>query len=352
MSGWERPTPPPGDDAPPRSYWTLPSEAGKDALGVRQLIKRGWRLYRSAPRRFLLVALVPELIRDLLALPSTLIAGLMMQGMFTVMGDFFRRLATDPRSYQSDDSRAFQAELQAQIRAAIQPHSDLAALASVSSGIGVAVILIGGSALVAAALTAAGDRPISVATAFRIVAGRRGLVQAILALGVSWSAVSLLLYGLEGSTDFQAWAGAPGSPRSVLLGGLLAVVGVVATIGVIVLALRWALLIPALIVESLGLGRGLARSAQLTRGIRIRLGLAMLGIVLLQSLSVGLVAWIVGLAVGLAASSLMAGFAAGAIVTFVGSLLWSPVLPAMLTVAYLERTHNPDPAPPLGSRSR
>ncbi len=347
MSGWEQPgTPTPGG-SPPLSYWTRKSEV--DPLSPGQLIRRAWRLYRSTPWRFLLVAAIPELIRDLLAIPGLVIAGLGVQGLFEVTTDFLRRIAADPEAYRYTDSQAFQAELQAKLQAVMLPPADLAVLSAIGVGAGVAAALIGASALTAAALVAASDRPISVAGAFRLVAARGGLLKPIVGLGVGWTAVSLLLVVLQTSTGFQAWAGVPGSPRSVLLGSLLAVLALVVTIGIVVLAVRWALLIPAVLVEALGLGPGLARAAWLTRGIRIRLSLAMAGIFILQALSVGLVATVVGFAVGLAAGSVVAGFGAYLIAALIGNLLWAPLLPAMLALAYDERTRVADKSPTVGT---
>lgn len=348
MSGWERPIGPTPDGSPPRSYWTQPSEA--DRLSPGQLIRRAWRLYGSAPRRFLLVAAIPELIRDLLAIPSLVMAVLFVQGMFEVMADFFGRVAANPEVYRFADSRALQAELQAQLQAVALPQADLAALSAVGVGAGVAVALIGSSALTAAALATAAGRPISVAGAFRLVAARReGLLYPIVVLGIGWVAVSSVLVLLQTSADVQTWAGATGSPRSVLIGSLLAVLALVVTIGIVVLAVRWALFIPAVLVESLGLGPGLARGAQLTRAIRIRMGLAMAAILILHSLSVGIVAMVVGVAVGLSAGSVALGIGAYLIASLVGNLLWAPLLPAMLAFAYRERTGDAEASAPAGT---
>lgn len=347
MSGWEQPTPPTPGGSPPRSYWTRPSEL--DALSLGQLIRRAWRLYRSTPRRFLLVAAIPELVRDLLAIPSVVIAGLTVQGVFGVMTDIFRRIAADPEAYRYTDSQAFQAELQARLQAVMLPPVDLAVVSAIGAGAGVAVALIGSSALTAAALAAASGRPISVAGAFRQVAARGGLLKPIIWLGVGWVVVSLLAVVLQTSAGFQAWAGVPGSPRSVLLASLLAGLALIVTIGMVVLAVRWALFIPAMLVEALAVGPGLARAATLTRGIRIRLALAMAGIVILQALSVGIVATVVGFAVGLAAGSVVAGFGAYLIAALIGNLLWAPLVPAMLTLAYRERTHVAETSQTVGT---
>ena len=336
MSGWERPTPPLPSESPTPSHWTRPHEA--DALGPGQLVRSAWRLYRSTPRRFLLVAAIPELIRDLLAIPGLLVAGRALQGVFEVMADFLGRVATNPDAYRSADSADLRAQLQAQLQAVALPQADLAAWSSVIGGVGLAVALIGSAALTAAALAAATTRPISVAGAYRLVTARGGLLKPIVALGVASVAVSTLSIVLETSTGFQAWAGAVGSPRSVLLGSLLGILSMVLAIGIVVLAVRWALFIPTVLAEGLGVGPGLARAARLTHGIRIRLGLAMAGIALLNALTVGIAAAVVGFAIGLSAGSVAAGFGAYLVVSLIGNVLWAPLLPTMLALAYLRVT--------------
>lgn len=347
MSGWEGPTLPTPGESPPRSYWTQPSDT--DALSPGQLIRRAWRVYRSTPRRFLLVAAIPELIGDVLAIPSLVMAVILVQGMFEVMWDFLGRVAANPAAYRYTDPQALQAELQAQLQAVALPGADLVALSALGGGGGIAVGLIGASALTAAALAAAVGRPISVAGAFRLVAARGGLLKPIIALGLGWVTVSWLQIVLQASTGFQAWAGASGSPRSVLLASLLGVLALVVTIGILVLAVRWALFIPAVLIEAIGVGPGLARAAQLTRGVRIRLGLAMAGILILHGLSVGIAATVIGVVVGLSAGSLAVGFVAYLIASLIGNLLWAPVLPAMLTLAYRERTRDAEISTTVGT---
>jgi hypothetical protein len=335
VTGWERPTPPTPDGSPPPSHWSRPSSA--DPLSPGQLIRRAWRLYRATPRPLLRVALVPEMIRDLLALPGLVISGLAIQALVDVMADFFARAIADPQAYASGDSLALEAELQAQLQAAILPQPDLVALAALGGGLSVAIGLVGSAALTAAALAKAAGRPISIAGAFRLVAARGGLVKPLVAIGIGWVSVSWLTIALQASPELQAWAGAPGSPRIILIGSLLAILGLVVTVGFVVLAVRWALYIPAVLVESLGIRPGLARAARLSSGIRIRLGLALAGILILAALSVGIVATVVGFAIGIAAGSVWAGYVAYVIASLAGNLLWAPMVPAMVAEAYRER---------------
>jgi len=335
VSGWEQPPPSP-DGSERRSYWG--QATAPDPLGPGQLIRVAWRLYRSAPRRFLLVAAVPAGIQALLALPGFTVALGFVQAMFDVLADYFERVATNPEAYRYADSRVIQAELEAQLRAVLVPGTDLEVWSAVGGGLAMVVGLIGTAAMTATALASAAGRPIPAVFAFRLVAARAGLVKPIVALGIGWVVVSWLPAFLQTSGEFQTWAGAPGSPRSVLLASILGVLGLVVVVGIVVLAVRWALFIPAVLVEALGVGPGLARAAQLTRGIRARLGLAMIGVILLFAIGVGIGATVVGVAVGLAAGSVAAGFAAYLVAGIVGNMLAAPMVPAMLALAYRERT--------------
>ncbi|MEX1168979.1 MAG: hypothetical protein WEE50_02430 [Chloroflexota bacterium] len=334
MSDWRQPASPGPDGSPPRTYWAEPTEV--DALGPGQLIRRAFRLYRAAPRRFLLVAAGPELIRDLLGIPSLAITLGVLEGFVSVFRDYLAAATADPDAYRADPA-ALQAAFEAQLRTVLVPQPDLAALSAATGAAGVTVGLIGTAALTAVALAAVAGRPVSLGGVFRAVAARGGLIKPIVAIGVGWMAVSWVPLLLQTSPEFQTWAGAPGSPRSVLLASLLSVLAVVVFVFVIVLAVRWALYIPAVIAESLGVGRGLGRAAQLSRGIRSRLGLAMAGILLMHALSVGVVAAVVGIAVGISAESLEVGLAAYLGASLLGNLLWAPVLPAMLALAYHTR---------------
>jgi hypothetical protein len=217
-------------------------------------------------------------------------------------------------------------------------------LSAVGAGLSGAAGLIGTAALTATALSVAAGRPVPVAFAFRLVAARAGLIRPIIALGIGWMAVALLSVALQGSPDLQNWAGAPGSPRTVLIGSLLGLLAVVVAVGIIVFAVRWALYIPAVLVESIGVGAGLARAAGLSRGIRVRIALAMAGVVLLETLVVAIVATICGLVVGFSTGSVGLGIAVYLAANVVGSTLWAPWLPSMLAVVYRERTLPADAA--------
>ena len=313
-------------------------------MGPGQLIRQAWRLYRATPRRLLLVATGPELVRDLLGIPGIAIAAGFVERMVAVFRDYLDAAAADPGAYQANPA-ALQAEFEAQLRDVLVPQPDLANLSAVTGAGGVVVGLIGTSVLTAAALAAAAGRPISMGGVYRLVATRGGLIWPIVAIGLGWLVVSWLPLLLQGSPEFQTWAGEPGSPRSVRIAGILSVMAIVVLVFVVVLAVRWALYIPAVIAEALGIGRGLERAAELSRSIRIRLGLAMVGVLLMHALSVGVVAVVVGISIALSAESVGVGIAAYLATSLLGNLLWAPMLPAMLSVAYQTRVDGSGPLP-------
>ena len=291
------------------------------------------------------MALVPAIMQAAFGLPSLGPAHRAVEGMVDVIGWYFERVVADPNNA---DSLQLQADLEARLEVALQvalvPTQEAALVAAVFGALSLAVGLVGGAALSWAALSVADGRRIDAAASFRIVLDRGGLVKPIAALAVASLLASAVPLLLQGSAEFQTWSGEPGSPRAVLLGSLFSVAALVLAVGVVVLAVRWAFYMPVVLVESLGTGAGLARSASLSRGIRGRLFVAMVGLVLLQWLTVELVAITVGIAIGIGAESVPAGFATYLAASLVSALLWAPVLPAMLALAYRERVR--------GNRSR
>jgi hypothetical protein len=338
VSGWQQH--PSAGDPGSRSYWG--QAAAPDPLSPGQLIRGAWRLYRSAPGRFLLVAAVPAAIQGVLALPSLLLALAFTRVTFDVLGDYFERAVANPEAYRNADSSLLQEELERQLRTVLVPDPDVLFWSALAGGVALIVGLVGTAALTATALASASARPIPALFAFRLVAARAGLVKPILALGIGYVAVSWFPLLLQNSAEFQTWAGEPGSPRSTLIASILSVLALVVVVAIIVLAIRWALFIPAVLVEALGVGPGLARAAQLSRGIRIRLALATIGVLIIVGIAVGIVAVAVGIAVGLAAGSVELGFGAYVAASLIGGALSAPILPALFALAYRERTKQPN----------
>jgi hypothetical protein len=341
VSGWEQPSGPNGGS--PHTYWGRAQ--APDPLSPGQLIRAAWRLYRSAPRRFLVVAAIPILIQMLLAVPSLAQTFGLVEAMVGVLADYLERVTANPELYRNADPDLLQAELEAELRLVVVPGSDIQVWSVIAAGLAMVVGLIGTAAMTATALASAAGRPIPAAFAFRLIAARRGLVLPIGILGISWVAVTWLPVLLQSSADFQTWAGVPGSPRSVLIASLLGVLGLILLVAVAIVAVRWALYIPAVLVEAVGVGSGLERAAQLSRGIRMRLAVAMFGLIGLLAIGVGVVAVVSGFAVGIATDSIPAGFGAYVATGLVGNVVAAPMVPTILAVAYRERTRNGDQSP-------
>jgi hypothetical protein len=313
MSGWVTPATPPGPVA-----WEAPEET--PGLGVRQLVGGAWGLYRSAGRRLLLVATVPALIQALLALPSIALGVVLIRKMVEVFGEF-SRFRTDPL--------AFQAEFQA----AMRPPTDLTVLAAVAGGISIAVLVIGWAGLTSAALAVSEGRTVSIASAYAPVFARRaGIVIPAVVVGATWAVISAAQAFIQptGSVVMSASQLAFYSVISLLI--------LVVSVGAFVLVVTWSLGLPAILAEGLDLRRGLARGAELTRGIRFRLGLAFIVVWILQGLTVGILAGLAGLIGGLLARSVEAGAVVYFAALLIGGVLWLPFLPAMLALAYRDRT--------------
>ena len=278
-----------------------------------------WGLYRSAGRRLLVVAALPALVQALLALPSIAIGLGAMEGMLRLFGDFSR---------VGRDAAAFQAEMQA----AIRPATDLLVISGVAGGLSIAVSIFGWGAITAAAVAASEGRPVTIASAFRAVFARRsGIVIPALLVGLGWGLLTVVQAAVTPTGPILP------TPAQTALYSIFGLVVGVLTIALFMLAIVWSLALPAILVEDLGLRRGLARGAALTRGIRIRLGLAFIAVAILQGLTVGIIGGIAAIAGGLIAASLEVGVVIYLVITLIGALFWLPFLPSMLVIAYRDR---------------
>lgn len=324
MSGWVTPTRPTSGTAGGPVAWATPEET--PGLSVGQLIRGAWRLYRSAGRRLLLAAAVPESIQILFSLPGIAVAVVEIKAALLVFANF-RQFSKDPYGFQ------------AAVQAAVRPPGDLLVLVAITGGIGIAVTVTGWAMVTAVALAASEGQPVRAAQAFRIVLARkRAIVMPAIVVGIGWALVTAAQAALTPARPVLT------TPSQSAAYGLLGLAIVSVSVAAFVMAVVWSLALPAILVEKLGLRSGLARGAALTRGIRMRLGLAFIVVWILQGLSVGIVASLAGLIGGLLAWSIEVGAALYVIALFIGAILWLPFLPAMLAVAYRDRT-KPDDVP-------
>lgn len=322
MSGWTAPTPP-----GPVVGWELPSEPA--GLGVRATIGAGWRVLRANLGTLVATAAIPQIVSNLLTLVSLVVLGRVLEQMFRIL------IESDWSSYIDDE-----AAVQRQLEAAYQMPADLAIVSGVASGLTFTVGLIG-LAVVTAATQAAvdGQRP-SVAGAYRAVAAHAGaLIVPAVVLGVGWILIGtpLTLAGAGQGTV----AVDEGFRARQALAAVLGLVGFIVTIAVIVLAIRWSLAIPAILAEDLTLRRGLARSAELTAGIRVRIFVILLVLGIVVGIVFGAIALVAGLVVGAATFSILGGILGYMAATTIGGFFWLPLFAAVLSHIYRLRAGPP-----------
>jgi hypothetical protein len=319
VSGWVPPSSSTGTTEPSGApvAWAAPDET--PGLGTSELLRGAWHLYGSASGGLLTVAVIPESLRAILTLPSLLLAVHGFRAMALVFSDM-SRFRTNPEAFQ------------AEIQAATRTSPELAIVAGLCGGLTFFVIAISWSALTAAALEMTAGRMFTAEAMFRAVAARRsGILVPAVVVGLVWAGLGLAS-GLFQPTS----TGVPSASQTALL-SLFGVLLFALTIAGFALAVYWSLGLPAILAEQLGLRDGLARGAHLTKGIRIRLGLAIFAASFLAAITVAVVAALIALVGGLAASSLDVAITGYLVVSLVGAFLWAPFIPCLLAVAYRDR---------------
>jgi hypothetical protein len=197
------------------------------------------------------------------------------------------------------------------------------------------VALVGFSAVTAGTLAIVDGRRPSVGGAYRAVAARAGaLIVPALLLGVCWALVGTLLTLNQGTI--------PSSDTDSLrartaLSAVLGLVGLILTVAVVVLAVRWSLAIPAILAEDLTLRRGLSRSAELTSGIRVRIFAIFVVIAIVVGFVVSAFAFVTAFIVGIATISFAGGVAGYLVVTTIAGLFWLPLVAAVLSYVFRMR---------------
>lgn len=322
MTGWATP-PAPG----PIVGWELPSEPA--GLGVRDSIRAGWRVLRSNVGPLAGTAALPEIVRNLLVIPSLLVVARAWEAMVAIFRDL------DLRTYEPNDQLAMQQRLQQ----AFQPPTDLAILSGVASGLSIGVALVGLSLVTAATLAAVDGRRPSIAAAYRSVAAHAGaLILPAVILGVAWVIVGTPLTLSQGTFPTSD----PAAFRTqAALAAVLGLAGLILTIATIVFAVRWSLAIPAILAEDLTLRRGLSRSAELTAGIRLRIFVILLVLGITFGIVFGVTSLITAVIVGLVTFSLYGGIAGYLVASTVGGFVWLPLVAAVLSHVYRSRAGSP-----------
>jgi hypothetical protein len=334
MAGW---VPPSGGSATPSPApgpivgWAAPSD--DEGLGVGASIRAGWALTRAHLVAFAAVTAVPMLIWTLLLVPLWVRTAEMFDRWIQFMTHIdWARYRTDPDAFQRDMSAAF------------AQSTDYAVLSALFGGVGIVVAIVGAAAVTSATLAAADGRRVSIGESFAAVAAHAGaIVLPAAVLGIAVAAITLPL-GLNQASFVRTGASSGGSALNLLI----SLATFVVWIAVIVLGVRWSLAFQAILAEDLGLRAGLARSAALTQGIRLRIFLTIIAIGLLVGCLISLPAFILAVIVGLATASIGPAVATYTILIIVGSLVSIPLFVAILTVIYRGRG---GVSPPTATRS-
>ena len=309
--------------------WVVPDEPA--GLGIGEARRDGWRLTRAHVGTYAAITLVPIVILNLLVLPIWLSTGRMFEAMIRFWTTIdFARYRNDPEALQRD------------MQAAMQPSSDLAVLGTVGTGLAFIVIMLGVAALSAATLDATAGRPPSVGGAFRAVGDHVGaLITPALILGLGYVVIFTPL-----TLNQAAFTSIGNSPARAATSLVLGVTALVVEVVALYLAIRWSLYFQAVLGEGLGFRAALSRSAALTSGVRIKIGLIIIVWTIVIGIVVGFIGITSGLVVGIAAASLLAGLIAYTVTLSLCGLLYMPFYVAILTVIYRRRVEQTSVAAP------
>lgn len=325
MSGWVTPQPPTPQPGPgPLVGWVAPDEPA--GLSVGEIIRGGWRLTMSNLGRLALVAAVPILLMNLVSLPIWLSTGQMFERMF----DYYANL--DIQRYVSDPEG-----VQRELQAAIQPSTQQALISGIGAACLILIWMVGLAMITAATLDAAeGRRPtIGHAVSAALARPRTVIVPGIL-LALGYAILVLPLSLSSGSIAFADY-GTQRYAISALLGFGVLILEIVA----FYLAIRWSPYFQVVVAEDVGLRGALSRSSAVSKGVRIRIALALIAAGIAVGFVVALLGGIVALFVGIAAKSLFAGVVAWSIAFSIAGLVYLPLFAAMLTHVYRERGGTP-----------
>ena len=319
MTGWLPPAGPNPPGEPPVVGWATPGDEG---LGVGAAIQAGWNLTREHLVGLAVVAAVPVILANVLLIPVWL-------GLADQVERIVRFMSTlDLARYRTDPDA-----LQREFQAVFQQSTQFVAVSALLSGVVVAVAIIGSAALTRATLDAADGRPVTIGRSFAaVLAHSSAIVMPAVVLGAVIAIGSAALN--LGQTTVVAAGGTAGRVAITWLASLL---GLALWIVLIILGIRWAVVFQAILAEDLGLGAALSRSAALTAGARVRIGLTLVAAVIVTGVLFGIVASFAALVAGLVTSSIANAFVAYAVVTAIAGLVLFPLLVSVLTVIYRDR---------------
>ena len=305
--------------------WTVPQEeearGGRRPLG--ELIGDLFGTYRRRVRPILWLALVIEGLATLLTLPFIALS-------VAQMAEYARQLW--------DAFWSFDPTGQAWLYVQLPPVATDPVLGAIG-GL-VSIVPLGSALLLAGAvsvlLVRPADRPPSPGDALRAVLRRWApILLPVLVLGVGFALVSALSASLTASIDFRGGSALP-RPEWLAFSLILGLAAPVLLGIAVYLAVRWAVAVPAIVVEGTGLRAGLARSTAMTRGRMVHVFLALLVVVVIYTIAGWLMAVVpLVMAIVLALAGADPLLAVPAALYVAGRVLIAP-LPALL-VALLYR---------------
>jgi len=279
-------------------------------LSLADLLEATIRLYRRAPLPLLLISAVVQV-------PAGFVSGVLGA---TSQEAFLRLGTAAPRDISAAD-----------VQALLGLTLGFLALAIV---VGVASYLSGAATMHAAATMLTGDRA-SVRGAYGAVLRKLGALLgslllsagALIALALGLVIILVLVALILGPT--QAGIGGPAAFATIVL--LVAFV-----VGIVFLSVRWAVSVPAIMIEGRGPAEGLGRSWRLVTGSTWRV----LGIMLVFSIALGLLLTlaqqlVLTLPLG-DLSSLTSGTVLYGAAIAITSTLAAPILPIMVTLLFLD----------------
>ena len=308
--------------------WDRPDEA--PGYGIGDIGRGGWQLTAAELGRLAAVAAVPMAILLVCYIPIFVSFATTFDRMLAFWtGLDFSRYAGDPEGLQRD------------MMAAMQPATDQSVMVAIGTAVAVLVTIVGFAALAAATLDVDARRRPSIGSAYRTALGRPAVVVPAFVLGGGYA---LVLVPLSLAQPGLMYGGTVG--LDPLSGALSSVVIFALYLAVLYLAVRWALYFQVAIAEGTGVRRSLSRSAELSAGIRVRIGLAFFVLALLLGFLVGLIAVLPAVIVGYTAGSIGAAFITASVIWAISGLIYLPFFAAALTYVYVRRAaERPGSAP-------
>jgi uncharacterized membrane protein YesL len=303
--------------------WTPPPD--ERTITVGGVIGEAWGTYRRAFGPLLVMGTVIGLLLILLSLPTEVYTIRTYESLFRVLFDYVNTQAA--HSGISDPIL-----LEDQIMAIANMPLGTAVIFAITAGLTTGLGILGSCVLTAGAITArTGRRPSPSGAVVAVLARSSALVLPAALLAAGSAVVTIAVQLNSGTLQRSDFNGTGGTDTT---SGLLTIAAIVIVAAIFYLSVRWGLAIAAILVEDLSLRDGLRRSAQLTKGHRLRLAAIVILVWLLQGLTVTLPAVVIGVAVGLNAGSIASGIITFALASIVGSAVWAPFSPAVSAVAY------------------